>query len=176
MDATADQLNAIKEHFEAGVELTDEELDIVADASIEVVRDILKLFGEANCTIDEYEGDEGELILDVSDGDLAVLIGRHGKTLDALQVLVSSLVNNKLGFPYPVVVDIEGYKNRRRQKIQTIAHNAASRARKQHGSVKLPPMNAYERRIAHMALASDSSVTTHSEGVDPDRYVIVTAV
>ena len=106
MDATADQLNAIKEHFEAGVELTEEELDIVADASIEVVRDILKLFGEASCTIDEYEGDEGELILDVSDGDLAVLIGRHGKTLDALQVLVSSLDNNKLGFHYPVVVDI----------------------------------------------------------------------
>ena len=176
MEAISDQLVEIKQHYEDGVELTDEELDIIADSSIEVVRDILRLFGEDSCTIDEYEGDEGELILDVSDGDLAVLIGRHGKTLDALQVLVSSLINNKLGFHYPVIVDIEGYKNRRRQKIQTIAHNAASRACKQHGSVKLPPMNAYERRIAHMSLASNPNVTTHSEGVDPERYVIVTAI
>lgn len=176
MELAEERLVALQERYEAGEELIDEDLDLIADVAIECVRDILGFFGETGVSIDEYEGDDGELILDVSDGDLAVLIGRHGRTLDALQALVSSLVNNKLGFHYPVVVDVEGYKNRRRQKIQSIAHNAAARALRQGGQARLPIMNAYERRIAHMALAANPDVTTHSEGVDPERYVVVTPV
>ena len=65
-------------------------------------------------TIDEYEGDEGELILDISGKDMAVLIGRHGKTLDALQFIVSMITVRTIGFRYPVIVDVEGYKNRQR--------------------------------------------------------------
>jgi spoIIIJ-associated protein len=168
--------SSLKEHYSNGEALTDDELDTIADVSVTILRSILDCFGEGNADIDEYEGDEGELILDVSHGDLAVLIGRHGKTLEALQLIVSSLVNRKLGFHYPVVVDIEGYKDRRKQKIQSMAHSAASRAKKQNGQVRLSPMNGYERRLVHMALADDASVTTHSEGVDPDRYVVITAV
>ncbi|MCH3942661.1 MAG: R3H domain-containing nucleic acid-binding protein [Atopobiaceae bacterium] len=168
--------SSLKEHYSNGEDLTDDELDTIADVSVTILRSILGCFGEGNADIDEYEGDEGELILDVSNGDLAVLIGRHGKTLEALQLIVSSLVNRKLGFHYPVVVDIEGYKDRRKQKIQSMAHSAASRAKKQNGQVRLSPMNGYERRLVHMALADDASVTTHSEGVDPDRYVVITAV
>ena len=176
MEVSEETLEALKEHYEDGEELTDEELDIIADVSIEYLRSILGYFGETTSEIDEYEGDDGELILDVNGGDLAVLIGRHGKTLEAVQTLISSLVNKRLGFHYPVIVDIESYKNRRRQKLQQMARTYASRAKKQNGSVRLPPMNAYERRIVHMALAGDDEVTTHSEGEDPNRYVIVTAV
>ena len=176
MDATQENLDAIKEHYEAGIELTDEELDLVADVSVGLVRDILAFFGENGNEIDEYDGDEGELILDISGGDLAVLIGRHGKTLDSLQVMLSALLSRKLGFHYPIILDIEGYKTRRREKIRTIARSSAARAKRQHGSVSLPPMNAYERRIAHMALAEDQEITTHSEGEDPERRVVVTAV
>lgn len=168
--------DAIRVAYEAGEELSDEQLDIIADTAVEIVRSILTCFGEGNSSIDEYEGDEGELILDVNGGDLAVLIGRHGRVLDALQLLVSSLVSSKLGFHYPVVVDIEGYKNRRRQKLQALAASSAARAKRQHGQVRLKPMNAYERRLIHLALLNDEGVTTHSEGEDPERYVVITAL
>ena len=167
---------SLREHYASGEALSDDELDTIADISVGTLRSILDCFGEGNSNIDEYEGDDGELILDVSGGDLAVLIGRHGKTLEALQLILSSMVNRKLGFHYPVIVDIEGYKDRRKQKIQSMARSAAARAKKQRGQVRLTPMNGYERRLVHMALADDDSITTHSEGVDPDRYVVITVV
>lgn len=167
--------DALREHYEAGAELTSDEVDVIADVAVDCLKSILGFFGENGCSIDEYEGDDGDLILDVNDGDLAVLIGRHGRTLDALQLVLSSLVSAKLQFHYPVVVDVEGYKNRRRNKLTSLALSSAARAKKQ-GRVALAPMNAYERRIVHLALVGDPDVTTHSEGEDPDRRVIVTAV
>ena len=148
-------------------------MDQVADTAIETIRSILTYFNGDEATIDEYEGDEGELLLDIVGGDLAVLIGRHGRTLDALQFIVTSSVNRKLGFRYPIVVDIEGYKYRRRQKIEGIAASAASRASRQNQPVKLKPMTPYERRIVHIALRDDSRVITVSEGEDPNRCVVV---
>lgn len=175
-EATSDMAATIKEKYEAGQELTDDELDFVADAAIRSIKDILSHFGETGSSIDEYDGDNGELILDINGGDLAVLIGRHGRTLDALQMVVSSLLSSTLGFHYPIVVDIEGYKSRRKNKVQSLARSAAARAKKQHGSVSLPPMNAYERRLVHLALVDDDSVITHSEGEEPMRHVVVTLV
>lgn len=175
-EATSDMAATIKEKYEAGQELTDDELDFVADAAIRSIKDILSYFGETGSSIDEYDGDNGELILDINGGDLAVLIGRHGRTLDALQMVVSSLLSSTLGFHYPIVVDIEGYKSRRKNKVQSLARSAAARAKKQYGSVSLPPMNAYERRLVHLALVDDDSVVTHSEGEEPMRHVVVTLV
>ena len=168
--------DAIARHFEDAGVLSDDELDTVADIAVRQLRAILACFGEAGATIDEYEGDEGELILDISGGDLAVLIGRHGSTLDALQLIVSSLTTKELGFHYPVVVDVEGYKDRRKQKLAGMARSAAARAKRQHMDVRLAPMNAYERRLVHLALSKDSSVETHSEGEEPRRYVVVSLV
>lgn len=168
-------LALMHEHYEAG-ELTDSELDAIADTAISYIRQILAFFGEEKVTVDEYEGDEGELILDISGGNLAVLIGRHGRTLDAFQTIVSSFMSNHLHFHYPIVIDIEGYKSRRKEKLESFARNAASRARRQRGSVRLAPMNAYERRIIHLALLDNVDVTTHSEGEEPNRYVVVTYV
>lgn len=174
--AEQDEFAEIREHFEAGLPLTDEEVDTVADAAVDILKNILALFGETDSSIDEYEGDDGELILDVNGGDLAVLIGRHGRTIDALQQVFSSLVSSRLQFHYPVVVDIEGYKSRRRQKLQNIALSAADKAMRQGGRVSLQPMNAYERRIVHLALIGNANVTTHSEGEEPNRKVVVTPV
>ena len=155
-----DEFASIREHYEAGLELTDEEMDTVADVAVDFLKNI-------------HDGDDGELILDVNGGDLAVLIGRHGKTLDALQMVLSSLVSNKLKFHYPVSVDIEGYKTRRKNKIQQMARQAADRARKQGGRVTLAPMNAFERRLVHLALVSYDDVTTHSAGEEPNRRVVI---
>lgn len=172
---TADEFSSIRERFEAGAELTEEETDKVADVAVEYLRELLGFFGETSCSIDEYDGDNGELILDVNGGDLAVLIGRHGRTLDALQMVLSSLMSSTLKFYYPIVVDIESYKSRRKSKVQGLARAAAAKARKQ-GRVAMAPMNAYERRLVHLALHDDDSVTTHSEGEDPNRRVVITAV
>lgn len=173
--AAADEFASIREHFEAGVELTDDETDKVADVAVEYLRELLGFFGETQCSIDEYDGDNGELILDVNGGDLAVLIGRHGRTLDSLQMVLSSLMSSRLKFYYPIVVDIESYKSRRKSKVQGLARAAASKARKQ-GRVAMAPMNAYERRLVHLTLVDDDTVTTHSEGEDPNRRVVITAV
>lgn len=172
----ADEYAELRAHFTEGKELTDEEVDTIADLAVGYVQGILAFFGETNVSIDEYEGDDGELILDVTGGDLAVLIGRHGRTLDALQMVISSLMSSTLKFHYPVVVDVEGYKNRRKEKLRGIALSAAARAKRQHARVSLPPMNAYERRLIHIALVGDDEVTTHSEGEDPSRHVVITAL
>lgn len=164
----------IAAHYKAGVKLTDDELDTIADVAISVVRSILSHFDADDSPIDEYEGDEGELILDITAPDLAVLIGRHGRTLESLQTLVSLLVSRKLGFRYPVSVDVEGYKSRRHDKVISMAKSAASRAVSQGRTVNLPPMSAYERRLVHIALREDDRIDTHSEGVDPERRVVIT--
>jgi len=154
-------------------ELTDEELDKIADTAVGVLRTLLGHFGVANPTIEEYEGDEGEIILDVIGGDLGLLIGRHGRTLDALQTAVGAVTTRVIGYRYPVVVDVEGYRHRRRQKIEDMARRAADRASRQHVPVRMRPMTAYERRVVHVALRDDRRVTTSSEGADPYRQVVI---
>lgn len=154
-------------------ELSDEELDRVADTALGATREILSFFGVQEPTIEEYEGDEGEIILDVMAGDLGLLIGRHGRTLDALQVAAAAITTKRLGFRYPVMVDIEGYRHRRRQKIEDIARRAADRALRQRTAVRLRPMTAYERRIVHVALRNNNRIETVSEGADPYRQVVV---
>lgn len=171
-----DDFASIREHFEAGTALTDDEMDKIADQAVTFLKGILSLFGETHCTIDEYDCDEGELILDVNGGDLAVLIGRHGRTLDALQMVLSSLMSSRTKFHYPIVVDVESYKSRRKSKLQSVAHSAAERAVRQGSNVMLSPMNAYERRIVHLALVDDARVATFSEGEEPNRRVVVTVV
>jgi spoIIIJ-associated protein len=155
------------------VTLSDEEFDKVADAGVGVIQEILDGFGiESN--IDEYEGDEGEVILDIVGGELGLLIGRHGKTLEALQTLVSAITNKRLGQRYAVMVDVEGYRARRRVKLEDMARQAAERATRQKRPIKLRPMSAYERKVVHVALRNDRRVETASEGEEPFRQVVVT--
>ena len=153
--------------------VTDEMLDNIADTAIAALQDILQYFNVGDVTIDEYEGDEGELILDICVDDMSVLIGRHVNTLDALQFIVSMITIRTIGFRYPVVVDVEGYKNRQRQKLESIAHSSANRAVSQHRKVGLRPMTPYERRIIHIALRDDDRVETVSEGEGSARHVVV---
>jgi len=154
-------------------DLTDEELDQVADTAVEALKRILGHFGLEGATVEEYEGDEGEIILDVVGGDLGLLIGRHGRNLDALQAAVGAVTTRQLGYRYPVVVDVEGYRHRRRQKIEDMARRAADRAARQHAAIRMRPMTAYERRVVHMVLRDDRRVVTGSEGADPFRQVVI---
>ena len=159
--------------YEAEGQYSEEEVDRIADTAIEAIQDILKYFDVGEVSIEEYEGDEGELILDITGDDLAVLIGRHGRALDALQFLISSITSRIVGHRYPIVVDVEGYKARQRQKIEDIALNAADKAVDQDRSIKLRPMTPYERRIVHITLRGDERVETMSEGEGRARRVVV---
>lgn len=172
-DEIVEEKQSAGETVEEPVDLTDEELDRIADTAIAALQDILKYFNVGEVTIDEYEGDEGELILDITGDDLAVLIGRHGKTLDALQVLVSAITVRTIGYRYPVVVDIEGYNGRQREKLESIARSSANRAASQNRSIKLRPMTPYERRIVHITLRDDDRVETASEGEGSARHVVI---
>ena len=172
-DEIVEEKQSAGETVEEPVDLTDEELDRIADTAIAALQDILKYFNVGEVTIDEYEGDEGELILDITGDDLAVLIGHHGKTLDALQFLVSAITVRTIGYRYPVVVDIEGYKGRQREKLESIARSSANRAASQNRSIKLRPMTPYERRIVHITLRDDDSVETASEGEGSARHVVI---
>jgi len=157
-------------------QLSEEELDNIADNALEVIRQLLGFFDAEDATIDEYEGEEGELIFDIVGENLAVLIGRHGKTLDALQFLVSSIVTKRVGIRHPIIVDIEGYKHRRKQKLQEIAKSSAARAIRLKREVRLHPMTPYERRIVHITLREDRRVSTESEGEEPNRLIIIKPV
>lgn len=153
-------------------ELSEEELDRVADEAVSAIQSVLQGFGIA-ASIEEYEGDDGEIILDVVGDDLGVLIGRHGRTLDSIQTLVSAITNRRLGFRYPVLVDIEGYRNRRREKLIEIARRSAERAARQGSPVDLRPMSSFERKVVHMYLRDNARVTTSSSGEEPFRHVVI---
>jgi len=157
---------------EAPDQLTDEELDAIADAGVATIQDILRTLN-IEATVEEYEGDEGEIILDIVGDDLGILIGRHGRTLDALQILVSAITNRRLDQRYPLVVDVSGYRHRRRVKLEEIARRAADRAARQHRAVQLRPMTSFERRVIHVVLRDDRRVKTESEGDEPRRMVVV---
>jgi spoIIIJ-associated protein len=152
--------------------ISDEELDQIADAAVATVKEVLKGFG-IEATIDEYEGEDGEIILDIVGDDLAMMIGRHGRTLDAFQTLVTAITNRKIEHRHPVLVDVEGYRSRRKVKLEETARSAADRVRRSGREVRLRPMSSYERKIVHVALRDDSRVTTASEGADPFRRVVV---
>ncbi|MCL1879880.1 MAG: KH domain-containing protein [Actinomycetia bacterium] len=158
---------------EEAPELTEEQLDMIADTTLEVIRELLFYYDAENIRIDEYEGDDQELIFDIIGDNMALLIGRHGHTLDSLQYLVGAMVGKRIGFHYPVVVDVEGYVNRRKQKLVSLAKSAAMRAIRNKQEVRLRPMNPYERRIIHVALKGDSRINTSSEGIEPNRQVVV---
>lgn len=170
----AEELVDEKPLDEEPAELTDEDLDRIADTAIGALQDILKYFEVGEVTIDEYEGDEGELILDITGDDLAVLIGRHGKTLRrSCSSSCRRLPCSTIGFRYPVIVDVEGYKSRQREKLESIARSSANRAASQNRSIKLRPMTPYERRIVHICLRDDDRVETASEGEGSARHVVI---
>ncbi|GAB4286073.1 MAG: protein jag [Coriobacteriia bacterium] len=153
-------------------ELSEDEIDQIADEAVAVLNEILACF-QLTPEIEEYEGDEGEIILDIVGDDLGILIGRHGRTLEALQTVVSSITNRRIERRFPVVVDVSGYKYRRRLKIEEIAKRAADRAKRQGRPVSLRPMSSFERKVVHVALRNDRRVTTASEGEEPFRCVVI---
>lgn len=123
--------------------------------------------------IEVKTGEEGHLFVTMYGDTLGILIGRRGETLDALQYLTSLQVNRGRETYIRVTLDTERYRAKREEALSRLASRMASRAVKTGRKVALEPMNPYERRILHASLQGNPSVTTHSEGDEPYRHVVV---
>lgn len=143
-----------------------------ADVVKEFLQDLLNVMGvEGRVTVIE---EENVLRAEFKGPNMGVLIGRRGQTLDSIQYIAGLVVNRK--YPdkyYRVIVDTEDYRKKREETLVQLAKNIAYKAVRIGKDIALEPMNPYERRIIHSALQEDSRVTTHSEGEEPYRKVII---
>ena len=121
----------------------------------------------------KYNEAESSMEVDLSGDEMGVLIGKRGQTLDSLQYLVSLVVNKNVENYIRVKVDTENYRQRRKETLENLAKNISYKVKRTKRPVSLEPMNPYERRIIHSALQNDKYVTTHSEGDEPFRHVVV---
>lgn len=147
------------------------------EAAIKRAEDFLK--GTLNAMNMQVEirasfDEEGTLNIDLNGDEMGVLIGKRGQTLDSVQYLTSLVVNKGNGPYVRVKVDTEDYRRRRKETLENLARNIASKVRRTRKPVFLEPMNPYERRIIHSALQNDRYVCTHSEGEEPYRKVVIT--
>ncbi len=122
----------------------------------------------------KYDEMEKNMDIDLVGDEMGVLIGKRGQTLDSLQYLVSLVVNKDVEEYIRVKVDTENYRQRRRETLENLAKNIAYKVKRTKRPVSLEPMNPYERRIIHSALQNDRYVSTHSEGEEPFRRVVIT--
>ena len=121
----------------------------------------------------KYDEAEKTMDIDLSGDEMGVLIGKRGQTLDSLQYLVSLVINKGVEDYIRVKLDTEDYRARRKETLENLAKNISFKVKRTKRAVSLEPMNPYERRIIHSALQNDKYVTTHSEGEEPFRRVIV---
>ena len=144
----------------------------------ETVKEFLKsVFSAMNMEVEIIvKVDENDKSIDVElkGEDMGILIGKRGQTLDSLQYLTNLAVNKHSENYYKVKVDTEDYRKRRKDTLENLAKNIAYKVKRTKRSVALEPMNPFERRVIHSALQNDKFVTTHSEGEEPYRHVVVT--
>ena len=117
---------------------------------------------------------EREVSVELNGQDMGVLIGKRGQTLDSLQYLTSLVANKNTNEYIRVKVDTENYRDRRKETLENLAKNISFKVKRTRKPVILEPMNPYERRVIHSALQNDKFVSTHSEGEEPYRHVVVT--
>ena len=150
-------------------EVTDETKEAVST----FLKDTLKAMGmEVEIALDIDE--DGSLSINMSGPNMGILIGKRGQTLDSLQYLANRVANKHQCGYVRVKLDTENYRARREETLKHLAKNIAHKVKRNRRPVALEPMNPYERRIIHSALQNDPYVTTHSEGEEPYRKVVVT--
>ena len=145
-----------------------------ADAAKDFLKEVFDAMDMVVVIDAKYDEENKNLTIDLSGDEMGVLIGTRGQTLDSLQYLVSLVVNKEAEDYIRVKVDTEDYRKRRKDTLENLAKNIADKVKRTKRPVSLEPMNPYERRIIHSALQNDKYVTTHSEGEEPFRRVVVT--
>ena len=143
------------------------------DAAKDFLKSVFTAMNMAVVVDVKYDAAEKNMNIELSGEEMGVLIGKRGQTLDSLQYLVSLVVNRDEDDYIRVKVDTENYRQRRKETLENLAKNISYKVKRTKRSVSLEPMNPYERRIIHSALQNDKYVTTHSEGEEPFRRVVV---
>jgi spoIIIJ-associated protein len=158
----ADESNNIAEVAKGVLETLLTRMGVVASVAV-----------QAKPSAEGGEGAPDVVTLDVKGDDLGILIGRRGQTLTSLQHIVRVIVANQAKARVPIVIDVEGYKQRRYEALQALAWRVAEQVKAKGRPFTLEPMLAYERRIIHLALANHPDVTTESVGEDEARKVVI---
>lgn len=162
------------------VPLTDEgKVDLeIARETVEDLLQRMQVKARVSAQLGEADEERGRIpiLIDIRGNDLGILIGRRAETLNALQYITSLILNKRLGHPVTVVIDVEGYRDRRQSQLRQLARRMAEQAIKTGRRQILEPMPANERRIVHMELRDDPRVRTESIGEDPHRKVTIIPV
>lgn len=163
----------VEEEVPVKEEKLSEVLSETKEACEKFLFDVLKTMGmevKLTSSIDE----DGALCIDMEGDNMGILIGKRGQTLDSLQYLTNRVANKMQDGYVRVKLDTENYRQRRKETLENLAKNIAHKVKRTKKAVSLEPMNPYERRIIHSALQADKYVSTHSEGEEPYRKVVVT--
>ena len=160
--------------FNKKVEIEVIRKDDVVDYIKELVKDIIHNMG-LTCNLEVKKRENGLNITIIADNN-PILIGKNGRTLDAITAIVKHSVYNEIGEYFPVVIDVGEYKLAREQKLEHMAKKIAREVAYTKVPAKLDPMNSYERRIIHTILAENKKVITESEGEEPNRCVVIKPV
>jgi spoIIIJ-associated protein len=151
-----------------------------AEVARAVIEQLLQLLGVTGTielgappVVAEEEGATSAVALNIKGEDLGILIGRRGQTLAALQYIVRLLVGRQVKTWAPIIIDVQGYKQRRYQALESFANQMAERVKTKGAPFTLEPMPAYERRIVHLALAKHPDVITESIGQGETRKVVI---
>jgi len=146
------------------------------EACEKFIYDVLNAMDMGEVKVTSKVDDEGALSINMEGNNMGILIGKRGQTLDSLQYLTNRVANKMQSGYVRVKLDTEDYRRRRKETLENLAKNIASKVKRTRRTVSLEPMNPYERRIIHSTLQSDPAVATHSEGEEPYRRVVVTLV
>ena len=154
------------------------EIAVVTEETMKICEefliDVLKAMGMEGVEIISKVDEDGALSIEMKGDNMGILIGKRGQTLDSLQYLTNRVANKSQDGYVRVKLDTEDYRRRRKQTLENLAKNIAYKVKRTRKPVSLEPMNPYERRIIHSALQGDDRVSTHSEGEEPYRRVVVT--
>ena len=151
--------------------ITKAEQDFIADTGKEF---LLGMFGKMGLPVQiEKLTTKDKITFQVHGEDLGILIGKHGQTLDAIQYLTNLVANKEVRRRCQIVVDVENYRSRREETLVQLAHRLGAKVRRTRQKIALEPMNAFERKIIHLALQNEKNIKTDSEGQEPYRHIVI---
>ena len=145
--------------------------DDVVEYIKEYVKELINNMG-LTCNLEVKKRENGLNITVISDNN-SILIGKNGKTLESITLIIKQMIHNEIGEYFPFVLDIGEYKAAKEHKLESLAKKTAREVAVSKIPAKLDPMNSYERRIIHNILTNNKKVTTESEGEEPNRYVVI---
>ena len=173
VETTVEKVVEVKEEVPVKEEKLAEVLPETTAACEKFLKDVLKTMG-MEVTLTSEIDEDGALSINMDGENMGILIGKRGQTLDSLQYLTNRVANKMQEGYVRVKLDTENYRQRRKDTLESLAKNIAHKVKRTKKTVSLEPMNPYERRIIHSALQNDRYVSTHSEGEEPYRRVVIT--